>query len=95
MTRFSNIRVQTTPNGFIEFEYEGLPEEAITEHNRILRLYQQPVEGLGHTEWNKALDKFLGENGVDIATYESMSEYQRSIINELKKAFKRLSKYGV
>jgi len=40
--------------------------------------------------WNAALDRFLIQGDCDVNTYWAMSLEQQGIIQELKKAFKRL-----
>jgi len=45
-----------------------------------------------HLEWNEFLDHYLitGEN--DPNKWEQLNEFQKAMINELKKAFKRINK---
>jgi len=45
---------------------------------------------LSTKEWNAALDRFLIQGDCDFNTYWAMSLEQQGIIQELKKAFKRL-----
>lgn len=41
-------------------------------------------------EWNLLLDKYLLTNTMLSEEYEKLNEIQKSIIQELKKAFKRI-----
>ena len=46
-------------------------------------------------EWNKLLDKYLTTQKMLSEEYEALNEIQTAIIQELKKAFARLSKKEV
>lgn len=43
-----------------------------------------------HLEWNALLDKYLTTQKMLSEEYEELNEIQRVIIQELKKAFKRI-----
>jgi hypothetical protein len=43
-------------------------------------------------EWNHLLDKYLETGHLMSEEYESLNEIQVAIIQELKKAFKRINK---
>lgn len=43
-------------------------------------------------EWNKLLDKYLTTQKMLSEEYEALNEIQVTIIQELKKSFKRLDK---
>lgn len=47
-------------------------------------------DGLDHKEWNNVLDKYLVENVLDSDEYERMNGYQATVIQEIKKAIKRI-----
>jgi hypothetical protein len=47
-------------------------------------------EGLPHLEWNRVLDNYLVNSWVSSEDYEALGRDQRMVIQELKKAFKRL-----
>jgi hypothetical protein len=49
-----------------------------------------PDPELTTKEWNAALDRFLVVGDCDFDTYWGMSLEQQGIIQELKKAFKRI-----
>jgi len=43
-------------------------------------------------EWNKVLDKYLSEGTMLSEDYERMGDEYKYVIQEIKKAFKRLNK---
>lgn len=45
-------------------------------------------------EWNKFLDRYLLTNTMLSEEYENLNDIQTAIIQELKKAFKRIKNYG-
>lgn len=47
---------------------------------------------LKHLDWNKVIDNYIVTNQMSSEDYESLSPEQMLIIQELKKAFKRLKK---
>ena len=86
------IRIPTVQYGYFEIEFEGTPEEAIEEHNRLINKYANSTkgEGLGSKEWNSALDRFLIENKIDPNIWEKMNSEEKIIINEIKKSFNKI-----
>ena len=42
-------------------------------------------------DWNKLLDKYLITGTMLSEEYEALNEIQKTIINEIKKAFKRIT----
>ena len=50
--------------------------------------------GLDHLTWNAVLDRYIITNTMDVSYYEKMNEEQITVIQELKKAFKRLKQYN-
>ena len=88
----NRIRIPTTQYGFLEFEFEGTPEQAVEEHNRILLLYNGGF-GLEHKDWNAVVDRMLSKGDIESSdTWAALSKEQMWFINEIKKAFKRLEK---
>lgn len=43
-------------------------------------------------EWNHLLDRYLTENVMSSDEWEKLDDMQKIIINEIKKAFKRINK---
>lgn len=79
--------------GFIELiEVEvASAEEALTAYEDIVSLYKGSGEGLEHKEWCGALDRYLKDGTMDSDTYLKMSLSQQKIIQEIKKAVKRIN----
>ena len=48
------------------------------------------LSNMEHLEWNALLDKYLVTNHMLSEEYEQLNEIQQIIIQELKKAFKRI-----
>ena len=87
------IRIPTTQYAYLEFQFEGTAEEAITEHNRILNLYNGGF-GLPDKQFNAIYDALLnkGEIEGDPGLVDSeMSVTQRGSIQDLKRALKRVT----
>lgn len=89
------LRIPTAQYAYIECEFEGEAEEAIREHNRLLDLYNasQKAENTPNLEpkdWMRVLDTYLVENYVEEEDYTNMSDKQRLLINEIKKALNRI-----
>ena len=76
--------------GFIEIEAEvECVEDAIIGYKESIKAYEGKIEGLPQKEWNDALDGYLEGNSMTSETYEAMSDTQRGVIQEIKKAKKR------
>ncbi len=84
------LRVPTVEYGFIEEEFEGTAEEAYEAYTSLIGICRAGI-GLPEPEWRKALDKYLAGDGTDSETYYRMNQAQQSMIQELKKAFKRIT----
>lgn len=85
------IRIPTVQFGYLEFESDCTPEEAIFEHNRLIKLYNTSNEGLPHLEWNHALDGYLATNQMPSEVYEGLNDTQKGVIQEIKKSVKRIT----
>lgn len=85
------LRIPTVQYGYMDVEFEGTPEEAIEEHNRIIRLYNGGF-GLDKKEWNKLLDTYLKGEGMDSNLMEKLDERQSWWIHEFDKASARINK---
>lgn len=85
------LRIPTVQYGYMDVEFEGTPEEAIQEHNRILALYNGGF-GLETKEFNKALDTYLRDGTGETEVYLQMSTDQQRVFQEIKKSFKRINK---
>jgi hypothetical protein len=85
------LRIPTVQFGYIETQFEGTAEEAFEEHNRLINLHNGGF-GLSRDEFNDCLDEYLSENTGSTEMYLKMSKEQQTIIQEIKKALKRLNK---
>lgn len=85
------IHVPTVEYGFIEAEVEGDNEDAVEEHNDLLESYRGGL-GLSRDEFNACLDRYLKEGTGETDVYLRMNKEQQNVIQELKKAFKRINK---
>lgn len=86
----TTIRIPTTQYGFVEFEVEApTVADAILLHNDAITFYAGG-EGLEVKEWNATLDNMLLTGECNPDTIQRMSERQQLLINEIKKAFKRI-----
>jgi hypothetical protein len=52
----------------------------------------KPLSKMDRKEWNALLDKYLLTHKMLSEEYEKLNEIQVAIIQELKKAFKRINK---
>lgn len=73
----------------MEMEYDS-PEEAMLDHERLLRLYQ-PGDGLDARTWKKVRETMLNTGQCDPNLMEEMSKAQRFWINETKLALRAIS----
>jgi phage tail tape-measure protein len=81
--------------GYIEFEFEGTPDEAIEEYERLTAILKgEAGTGLDSRVYNGVLDEYLTtgsiSNGADL--YAQMSKDQQNVIQEIKKSHKRTNK---
>ncbi len=88
--RTYTLHVPTGDFAFIEQDYEAAtPQEAVAQFRAIQRAYTGGF-GLEAKEWNQCLDRYLNGKGMDSNTYASLSADQQRMIQELKKAYKRI-----
>ena len=93
------IRLATKEYCFIEFDFEGDREDAILEHDRLVRLYRRTqeefptdIEGLTDKDFNAVVDKCLKNGNVEMTSevYELMNRDQVFVVQTLKRAYKRI-----
>jgi hypothetical protein len=82
------LHVPTVSFGFIETEVDTA-EEAIAEHNNLLKLYSGG-EGLSDKDFNHFLDKYLTNGTGETEVYMAMNLEQQKVIQTLKRAMKRI-----
>lgn len=85
----ATIRIPTEQYAYIEVAFEGSPEEIVAKHNELYKLYNNPNKGLPTKDWNRVIDRYLDTCNLSEGEYNSMSDEQKAVIQELKKAFKR------
>lgn len=83
------LRIPTVePYGYVESEFEGSAEDAIAKQKRLHQL-MKGGEGMERDDWNYCLDHYIKEHTMTADEYAAMSLPQQSMIQELKKSFKR------
>lgn len=85
-------QISTGQYEFIAFELESDdPYEAVACF-QSLKNASKTGEGIGNKDWCRLLDQFLQtgtvENGGEV--WEDLSEYQRQVCQEIKRALKRI-----
>lgn len=86
----AQIILPTVQYGNITFFVEGTVEE-ILEQNRLIYKMHAGGAGLPPKEWNAALDRYLNDGTGLTEQYLAMSPEQQRVIQEIKRAFKRLT----
>lgn len=92
----TTIRIPTEQYAFVEIELENVQPE------RLREIYDEYVralkggEGLDAQEWRDLLDYYLQNNQMNPEMqdkFERANLQQKMIINEIKKAIKRITKH--
>lgn len=86
----SKIRIPTEMYSFVEVDVEGTSEEITEAYNRF-KTELNSGEGLSPKLWRRALDRYLTTGDGDVETYLAMSVYQKNVIQEIKRAYKRIN----
>lgn len=77
---------------FIEIEAEVTSiEDAVVAYADAMRLIKGNAEGLPDKEFNSFLDQYLTDNSGNLEIYTKMSLTQQHVIQEIKKALKRIA----
>jgi hypothetical protein len=82
----AKIRIPKDTYAYIELDVEDTLDN-------INQLYKQLINegvGLDDKEWRSTLDRYLEKGDFDSNVYERLSPRQTDIIQELKRAFKRI-----
>jgi hypothetical protein len=82
----AKIRIPKDTYAYIELDVEDTLDN-------INQLYKQLINegvGLEDKEWRSTLDRYLEKGDFDASVYERLSPRQTDIIQELKRAFKRI-----
>ncbi len=87
------LRIPTQDQyAFVEVVFEDKkvsPETVKEEYDKYIQAFKVNG-GLPPKEWNAALDRYLNDATGETATYLAMSPEQQRVIQEIKRAFKRL-----
>ena len=88
------VHVPTEQYGYVSYEAEGTPEEAVQMYHDVKKEYGGGM-GLPSREFCSFMDFYVStgtmpEDGV--VKWEGMSNEQRLIIHEIKKCFSRINK---
>lgn len=89
------VRIPLAQYSYMEYDFEGTPEEAIYEINYQIKNYNTSLEahntpGLTPKDWQRCLDTYLITNGITEEDLTTMSDRQRLLINEIKKSLSRI-----
>lgn len=87
-------QIKTGEYEFLNFEMEGDAHEAVAAYRELRNAYDGGP-GLNHKDWCRFVDVYVStgkppEDGMSL--WQDMGHEQRVVVNELKKAFKRLIK---
>ena len=98
MYAYLNIQVDGTPEEIVRVhdEFTALvnrPKGALPggDGKPPVEIATDVAEGLDRLLFNKALDQYLLDKSMDSDAYEKMSDEQKGVVQELKKAFKRIT----
>jgi hypothetical protein len=86
-------RIPTEQYAYVEVEkeYQEDPSaETIKEHYQELADAFKVKVGLSQKDFNACLDRYLNDGTGETNTYLAMSPAQQAVIQEIKKAFKRI-----
>jgi len=86
----ATLRLPLDQYAFIETEQEGTPEELREVYEGLKEAFTTG-EGLEPKEWRQVLDRYLSDGTGDTEQYLKMSKTQQIVIQEIKKAFKRIN----
>ena len=86
----STLRIPTDQYAYIEIEVGGTPVDIINAYHEFSKLVNP--QGIPQKEFNAALDRYLTNGDGEAEVYEQMSRFQKDVIQEIKKSFKRINK---
>lgn len=88
----AKLHIKTGDYEFIEIDVEKFTHEEIIGEYRALKKKFDGGIGLEAKEFNRILDDYLIDGEMESEEYEGMNLPQQYVIQELKKAFKRINK---
>ena len=83
------LRVPTEQYAFIELQIESDSLNSIKEIYDELKQSVKPQEGIPTKDFNAFIDRQMHGETNHVEEYMSMSDWQKSVVQELKKAIKR------
>lgn len=90
-------RIPTEQYAYVEIEREYQSEPSVEEvhdtYTRLTKAFRVQV-GLSTKDFNACLDRYLNDGTGETEKYLAMSPQQQAVIQELKKAFKRIEAKG-
>ena len=88
------IHIPTESYGYIEADVETVEEAKMLSDEVKLEFSKDDGQGLPHLEWCRFLDGYLKEGHMTSDDYAELSKPQRYVVQEIKKALKRLGARG-
>lgn len=88
----------TAQYAYIEAEIESeSPVSAIMLHNEIEKLYRSndSKAEFNRSAWRDTVDRFITSGSISSEDYELLTDKERFVLNEIKKAIKRVNKLDI
>lgn len=89
----AKLRIPTQEYAFIEVDIDGEADDIIQAHDELMSRVRKNEDGLSDKDWRRTLDEYLTTATMDSNDYTGMSQIQKYVIQEIKKAFKRINKH--
>lgn len=87
----SEIRLATADFCYINFYFEGTPEEIISEYHRVSKLYKGTLD-LSDRGFQTLLDRYLVNGDMNSDEFDGLGPYQSMVIDTLRKSFARIKR---
>lgn len=86
----NTIRVPLDQFAYLEFPFEGTPDEAIQEYRRVTNIFKGNSEpGLPEKEYNAWIDRYLSSGTGDTDSYAQMNDEQTRCVQTIKRSINR------
>jgi len=89
MSNKVKLHIPTEQYGYVEFEVELEPEDAIAHYNEIVRA-ARAGDGLEKKEFDAFIDRYLEGEDNHIEQYEKMNAEQKTIVQCIKRSLARI-----
>lgn len=94
------IRLPLEQYSYIEFPFEGTPEEAIQEYRRVSEYYKNPSTslkmGLDKVSMLRLVHKYMVSNSLEMEDVDCLGTNiiysQRDVVNLIKNVFAKISR---